>query len=85
MVIAISVVQQKNSNRVRYVKLMISLNETIDQLATNNSVHWYGHVIKEGKRSCLKDIMVSRSIKETDLEKDMKEAGRDRLRQVETG
>ena len=26
--------------------LMMGLNETIDQLAISNSVHWYGHVLK---------------------------------------
>ena len=26
--------------------LMLSLNETIDQLAMANSVHWYGHVLR---------------------------------------
>ena len=25
---------------------MLSLNETIDQLALANSVHWYGHVLR---------------------------------------
>ena len=25
---------------------MLGLNETIDQLAVANSVHWYGHVLR---------------------------------------
>ena len=26
--------------------MMLGLNETIDQLAMANSVHWYGHVLR---------------------------------------
>ena len=28
-----------------YVMLMITLEETMDQLAMANSVHWYGYVL----------------------------------------
>ena len=28
------------------MELMLGLKETIDQLATANSVHWYGHVLR---------------------------------------
>ena len=30
---------------------MFDLNETIDQLAKANSVHWYGHVLKKDKNN----------------------------------
>ena len=30
---------------------MLDLNETMDQLAKANSVHWYGHVFRNDKTS----------------------------------
>ena len=32
---------------------MLDLNETIDQLANANSVHWYGHVLRKDKNNFL--------------------------------
>ena len=44
MMRAICGVQLKDRNRSKDLMLMLDLNETIDQLAMANSVHWYGHV-----------------------------------------
>ena len=33
---------------------MLDLNETIDQLAKGNSVHWYGHVLRKDKNNFLR-------------------------------
>ena len=33
---------------------MLDLNETIDQLAKANSVHWYGHVLRKDKNNFLR-------------------------------
>ena len=44
MVRAMCGVQLKDRKRSK--DLMLGLNETIDQLAIANSVHWYGHVLR---------------------------------------
>ena len=31
--------------KANYLMLTLCLNETIDQLAMANSMHWYGHVL----------------------------------------
>ena len=36
-------IQLKDKQRSKDLILMLGLNETIDQLATANSVGWYGH------------------------------------------
>ena len=33
---------------------ILDLNETIDQLAKANSVHWYGHVLRKDKNNFLR-------------------------------
>ena len=37
--------------------LMFSLNETIDQLAMANSVHWYGHVSRREDGYVLRRVL----------------------------
>ena len=44
MVRAMCGVQLKDIN-ISHLMLMMGLNETMDQLAMANSVHWCGHVI----------------------------------------
>ena len=39
-------VQLKDKKRSTDLMLMLSLMETIDQLAMGNSVRWYGHVLR---------------------------------------
>ena len=39
-------VQLKDRKRSTYLIFMLSLSETIDQLAMANSVRWYGHVLR---------------------------------------
>ena len=39
-------VQLKDRKRSMDLMLMLDLNETMDQLAISNSVHWYGHVLR---------------------------------------
>ena len=39
-------VQLKGRKRPMDLMFMQGLNETIDQLAMVNSVHWYGHVLR---------------------------------------
>ena len=34
------------SSKIESMYLMLGLNETIDQLAMESSVHWYGHVMR---------------------------------------
>ena len=46
MVRAACEVQLNDRRRSKEVMLMLCLNETIDQLAMANSVHWYGHVLR---------------------------------------
>ena len=38
----------------RDVMLMIDLNESIDQLTKTNSVHWYGHVLRNDRNNFLR-------------------------------
>ena len=33
---------------------MLDLNETVDQLAKTNSVHWYGHALRKDKNNFLR-------------------------------
>ena len=46
MVRAMYGVQLKDRKRSTDLMLMLDLNETIDQLATTNSVCWHGHVLR---------------------------------------
>ena len=46
MVRAMCGVQLKARKRSTDLMLMLGLNETIDQLAMANSVHWYCHVLR---------------------------------------
>ena len=46
MVRAMYGVQLKDRKRSKDFILMLGLNETIDQLAMANSVHWYGDVLR---------------------------------------
>ena len=46
MVRAICGVQLKDRKRYIYLMFMLGLKETMDQLAMENSVHWYGHVLR---------------------------------------
>ena len=46
MVIAMCGVQRKDLKKSKDSMLMLDLNETIDQLAMANSVHWCGHVLR---------------------------------------
>ena len=39
-------VQLKDRKRSTDLMFMLGLNETVDQLATENSVRWYGHVLR---------------------------------------
>ena len=45
MVRAMCGLQAKDRKRSTDLMLMLGLNETIDQLAMENSVHWYVHVL----------------------------------------
>ena len=46
LVRAIYGIQLKDRKRSKNLMLMLRLNETMDQLAMANSVHWYGHVLR---------------------------------------
>ena len=46
MVREICGVQLKDRTRSMYLMLMSGLNETFDQLAMTNSVHWHRHVLR---------------------------------------
>ena len=39
-------VQLEDRRRSMDLVLMLGLNEATDQLAVENSVHWYGHVLR---------------------------------------
>ena len=39
---------------------MLDLNETIEQLVKDNSVHWYGHVLRNDKNNCLRRALNSK-------------------------
>ena len=36
---------------------MLDLSETIDQLATANSVRWHGHVLRKDKNNFLRRVL----------------------------
>ena len=38
--------QLKDRKTSKDLMLILGLNETIDQLATTNSVNWYGHLLQ---------------------------------------
>ena len=41
---------------------MLDLNETVDQLARANSIHWYGNVLRKDRNNILRralDLIVS--------------------------
>ena len=46
MVRAMCGVQLKDRSRSMEFMLTLGVNETIDQLAMVNSIHWYGHVLR---------------------------------------
>ena len=46
MVEAMCRVQLKDGKRPMNLMLILGLNETMDQLAMANRVHWYGHVLR---------------------------------------
>ena len=46
MVRAMCGVQLKDIERSTGLIFLLGLNETMDQLAMANSVHWYGHVLR---------------------------------------
>ena len=46
MVLAVCGLQLKDGKRSYYLKLMLDLNKTIDQLVMENSVCWYGNVLR---------------------------------------
>ena len=48
--------QLKDKNRAKDLMLMLGLYEAIDQLATTNSVHWYGHMSRR------EDVCVNASL-----------------------
>ena len=39
-------VRSKDRKRAKSLTLMLGMNETTDQLAMANSVHWHGHVLR---------------------------------------
>ena len=43
---AICGVQLKDINRPTELMFIMGLNETIDQLAMANNVHWHGHALR---------------------------------------
>ena len=49
-------VQLKDRKRSKDLMLMLGLNETIDQLATANSVRWNGHVSKREDGQILRTL-----------------------------
>ena len=46
MVRAMCGVQLKDRNRSTHLMFMLGLKETIDQLAMEDNVRWYGHVLR---------------------------------------
>ena len=57
MVRAMCGVQLHNRKRSTYLMFMLGLNETIDQLAMANSVHWYGHELRREDGHVLRRIL----------------------------
>ena len=54
---AICGLQLKDRKRSKDLKLMLGLNETIDQLAMANSVCWYGHVLSRVDGHILRRVL----------------------------
>ena len=50
-------VQLKDRKSSRDLILMFSLNETIDQLAMTNSIHWHGHVLRRENSRVFKMVL----------------------------
>ena len=58
--------------------LMLGLNETIDQLATGNSVCWYGDVLRRADDHVIRralEFVGWRSMEEREVDEDMEVAG----------
>ena len=57
--------------------MMLGLNETIDQLATANSFHWYGHVLRRKDGDFLKayNFDVEGQIEKREAEEEIDKAG----------
>ena len=60
MVRAMCGVQLKHKKRTRDLIFLLGLNETIDQLAMENSVHWYGHVLRKADGHILRRVLILR-------------------------
>ena len=75
MVRAMCGVQLKDRKRFADLMFMLGLNETMDQLAMANSVHWYVHVLIREDGCILRGALDSRLKEERDAEEDMKKAG----------
>ena len=58
MVRAMCEVQLKDRKRHTDLIFMLDVNETIDQLAMANSVHWCGHVLRREDVHILKRVKV---------------------------
>ena len=54
MVRAMCGVQHKDRRKSKYLMFVLVLTETMDQLATVNSVHWYGHVLRREDKHVLR-------------------------------
>ena len=54
---------------------MLSLNETIDQLAVANTLHWYGHVLKREDSHVLRMALTLEVEGQMEAKADKDEAG----------
>ena len=52
--------QLKGRKRVKHLMLMLCLNETINQMTIANSVHWYGHVLRNDDSHVLEGLQCMR-------------------------
>ena len=80
MVRAMCGVQLKDRKRSTEEMLMLRLNESINHLATVNSVCWYCYVLKREDGHVLRtlDFLSRRSKEEREAEQNIEKAGRGR-------
>ena len=66
-------VHLKDRKTSKDLMLMVGLNETIDQLAMANSVHWYGNVLRREDGHVLRELEVEGQRKKGMLKKQVEE------------
>ena len=68
-------VQLKDRKRSKDLMFILGVKEIIDQLAMENSVHWYGHVLRREDGHVLRRALDFKVEGQRKAKEDMEEAG----------